>query len=106
MADEPQELTAQDVLTYANLDETPENKTVADGNLKSSKSYIRSAVNSTLSASVLNVDDDYITAVKALAAHMFFDRTLANGIPAGVQMLITTLQGRYSQWPENQNGNK
>lgn len=102
MADE-QPVTTEDMLDYLNLDETPENKTVVDVTLKASQSWIQSAVNKNLSASTLNADDDYITAIKALAGAMFYDRTLANGVPLGVKMLITILQGRYDKWPNNQN---
>lgn len=102
MADE-QQISTEDMLDYLNLDETPENKAVVDVTLKASQSWLQSAINENLSASILNADDDYITAVKALASAMFYDRTLANGVPLGVKMLITILQGRYDKWPNNQN---
>lgn len=109
MADEKTEaVTVDDMYDYMALDPSVENNTVLTGLIKASEDIIRAGFNSqNLSASTLNSDDTYVEAVKALTSYMFNDRSLSTstGMPDGVKMMITILQGRYDQWPNTQNGN-
>lgn len=91
----------QDLLTELNLDETPENNSVVDVLLKDAGELVTDSVNKNLSASDLAKDPIYLRAVKALATSLFYDRSLSQGVPAGVQMMITHLKGRHAKWPQD-----
>ena len=93
------------MLTYLNLDNTEENNEVVSGLVEDAEAYINGTFNSTnLSASDLSKDHVYTSAVKALAGFMFYDRTLSQGVPVGIQQRITLLKGRYDKWHDEQNG--
>lgn len=96
--DKPLVVNSDDLLEELNLDSTAENKTVMAALIQSSQELIIDAVNGNLSASKLASDQIYIRAVKALATTLYFDRTLSQGYPLGVQMMITHLKGRYAKW--------
>ena len=96
----------EDMLQYLALDETPENNTVVEALIKQAEDIIRAGIGENLSASVLNADETYIAAVKALTASIFYDRSMSQGVPLGVKMAITILQGRYDSWPDNDNSGK
>lgn len=89
---------SDDLLEELNLDSTAENKTVMAALIQSAQELIIDAVNSNLIASALASNQIYIRAVKALATTLYFDRTLSQGYPLGVQMMITHLKGRYAKW--------
>lgn len=91
-------VNGDDLLEELNLDSTAENKTVMAALIQSAQELIIDAVSSNLSASKLAADQIYIRAVKALATTLYFDRTLSQGYPLGVQMMITHLKGRYAKW--------
>lgn len=93
-------VSTDDMLTELNLDTTEENNEVVSGLIQDAQSIILSSFNSNLSASELKSDRIYIRAVKALVTAMYYDRSLSQGVPLGVKMMITHLQGRYDQWPE------
>lgn len=96
-------VTVDDMLTYLSLDETPENKTVLGDLIDQATDFINYSFNSqNLSASELKADSTYILAVKALTSAWFNDRSMSQGVPLGVQMAITKLQGRYDEWPDKQ----
>ena len=101
MADSTKEqaVNTEDMLQYLSLDETPENNAVVEALIKQAEDIIRAGIGDNLSASVLNADETYITAVKALTASIFYDRSMSQGVPLGVKMAITILQGRYDSWP-------
>lgn len=103
--DEPV-ISTDEMLSYLNLDNTAENNEVVAGLVEDAEAYINGTFNSmNLSASDLSKDHVYTSAVKALASFMFYDRTLSQGIPLGIQQRITQLKGRYDQWqPDNHNG--
>lgn len=92
-------ISVDDMLTELNLDATEENNEVVSGLIQDSQDIILSSFSSNLNASELKTDRTYIRAVKALCTFMYFDRSLSAGVPKGVQMLITQLQGRYDTWP-------
>lgn len=99
-------VSTDEMLTYLNLDNTPENNEVVGGLVEDAESYINSTFNSSnLSASELKNDRVYTSAVKALASFMFYDRTLSQGVPLGIQQRITLLKGRYDKWQDGKNGN-
>lgn len=98
-------VSTDEMLNYLNLDNTPENNEVLGGLVDDAESYINSTFNSTsLSASELGKDRVYTSAVKALAGFMFYDRTLSQGVPVGIQQRITLLKGRYDKWEDVKNG--
>lgn len=98
-------VSTDEMLTYLNLDNTAENNEVVAGLVDDAESYINSTFNSeNLSASELSKDRVYTSAVKALASFMFYDRTLSQGIPLGIQQRITLLKGRYDKWQDDKNG--
>lgn len=100
-------VSTDEMLTYLNLDNTAENNEVVAGLVDDAESYINSTFNSeNLSASELSKDRVYTSAVKALASFMFYDRTLSQGIPLGIQQRITLLKGRYDKWQDGKNGNQ
>lgn len=103
--DEPV-ISTDEMLSYLSLDNTPENNEVLGGLVEDATAYINATFNSkNLSASALAKDKVYTSAVKALTSFMFYDRTLSQGIPLGIQQRITQLKGRYDQWqPDNHNG--
>lgn len=101
MDKDSQETITQDLLTELNLDDTEENNTVLSGLSEAAAELVEDSVNKSLSASVFAKDPIYLRAVKALATSMFYDRSLSQGIPAGVQMMITHLKGRYAKWPQD-----
>ena len=93
------------MLTYLNLDNTPENNEVVGGLVNDAEAYINSTFNSeNLSVSELAKDRVYVSAVKALAGFMFYDRTLSQGVPIGIKQRITLLKGRYDRWQDDKNG--
>ena len=99
-------VSTDEMLNYLNLDNTEENNEVVSGLVKDAEAYINSTFNSTnLSASELGKDRVYTSAVKALAGFMFYDRTLSQGVPVGIQQRITLLKGRYDKWQDVKNGN-
>lgn len=103
--DETKIVSTDEMLNYLNLDNTPENNEVLGGLVDDAESYINSTFNSTnLSASELGKDRVYTSAVKALAGFMFYDRTLSQGVPVGIQQRITLLKGRYDKWQDVKNG--
>ncbi|WP_242362034.1 head-tail connector protein [Limosilactobacillus antri] len=109
MADENNEnqlINPEDLLEELNLDSTPENNTVVGGLIQSAQELVLDSVNQNLSASDVNADKIYIRAVKALATALYFDRTLSQGMPLGVQIMITHLKGRYAEWPQKSNNGK
>lgn len=96
-------VSVSDMLTYLNLDDTEENNTVLSGLIDQATDFVNNGFNSeNLSASDLKSDDTYILAVKALTASLFYDRTMSQGVPIGVQMALTRLQGRYDRWVDKQ----
>lgn len=96
-------VSTSDMLTYLNLDDTPENNTVVGALIDQATDFVNNGFNSEhLSASELKADDTYILAVKALTASLFYDRTMSQGVPVGVQMALARLQGRYDRWPNKQ----
>lgn len=104
--DETKIVSTDEMLTYLNLDNTPENNEVVGGLVNDAEAYINSTFNSeNLSASELGKDRVYTSAVKALAAFMFYDRTLSQGVPIGIQQRITLLKGRYDKWQDDKSGN-
>ena len=107
MDKETQIVSTDEMLTYLNLDNTEENNEVVSGLVEDAESYINSTFNSkNLSASELSKDRVYTSAVKALASFMFYDRTLSQGVPLGIQQRITLLKGRYDKWQDGKNGNQ
>lgn len=104
--DEPV-ISTDEMLSYLNLDNTPENNEVVGGLVEDAEAYIDSTFNSeNLSASELAKDRVYVSAVKALATSLFYDRSLSQGVPAGVQMMITHLKGRHEVWPQDSKNGK
>lgn len=98
-------VSTDEMLNYLNLDNTPENNEVLGGLVDDAEAYINGTFNSTnLSASDLSKDHVYTSAVKALAGFMFYDRTLSQGVPIGIQQRITLLKGRYDKWQDVKNG--
>lgn len=98
-------VSTDEMMTYLSLDNTAENNKVVAGLVEDAESYINSTFNSTnLSASELGKDRVYVSAVKALAGFMFYDRTLSQGVPVGIQQRITLLKGRYDKWEDVKNG--
>lgn len=96
-------VSVNDMLNYLNLDDTPENNNVLGGLINQATDFINNSFNSkNLSASDLKADNTYILAVKALVSSLFYDRSMSQGVPLGVQMAITQLQGRYDEWPDKQ----
>ena len=92
-------ISVDDILTELNLDATEENNEVVSGLIQDAQDIILSSFSSNLNASELKTDRTYIRAVKALVTSMYYDRSLSQGIPLGVKMMITQLQGRYDTWP-------
>lgn len=91
------------MLNYLNLDDTPENNELLGDLINQATDFINNSFNSSnLSASELKNDQTYILAVKALVSSLYYDRPMSQGVPAGVQMCITVLQGRYDEWPDKQ----
>lgn len=98
-------VSTDEMLSYLSLDNTPENNEVLGGLVEDAEAYINGTFNSTnLSASDLSKDHVYTSAVKALAGFMFYDRTLSQGVPVGIQQRITLLKGRYDKWQDGKNG--
>lgn len=98
-------VSTDEMLNYLTLDNTPENNEVLGGLVEDAEAYINGTFNSTnLSASDLSKDHVYTSAVKALAGFMFYDRTLSQGVPVGIQQRITLLKGRYDKWEDVKNG--
>ena len=92
------------MLNYLNLDDTIETNELLGDLINQATDFINNSFNSSnLSASELKNDQTYILAVKALVSSLFYDRAMSQGVPAGVQMCITVLQGRYDEWPDKQN---
>lgn len=103
--DEPV-ISTDEMLSYLSLDNTEENNEVVSGLVEDATAYINATFNSkNLSASELAKDKVYTSAVKALAGFMFYDRTLSQGVPVGIQQRITLLKGRYDRWQDEQSGN-
>lgn len=91
------------MLNYLNLDDTPENNELLGDLINQATDFINNSFNSSnLSASELKNDQTYVLAVKALVSSLFYDRSMSQGVPLGVQMAITQLQGRYDEWPADQ----
>ena len=91
------------MLNYLNLDDTPENNELLGDLINQATDFINNSFNSSnLSASELKNDQTYVLAVKALCPSLYNDRAMSQGIPAGVKMCIAILQGRYDEWPANQ----
>lgn len=98
-------VSTDEMLNYLNLDNTEENSKVVSGLVEDAEAYINGTFNSmNLSASDLSKDHVYTSAVKALAGFMFYDRTLSQGVPVGIQQRITLLKGRYDRWEDVKNG--
>ncbi|QDK48701.1 head-tail connector protein [Limosilactobacillus reuteri] len=96
-------VSVNDMLNYLNLDDTPENNKVLGDLIGQATDFINNSFNSkNLSASDLKADQTYILAVKALVSSLYYDRSMSQGVPLGVQMAITQLQGRYDEWPDKQ----
>ena len=96
-------VSVTDMLNYLNLDDTPENNSVLGDLINQATDFINNSFNSkNLSASQLKADNTYILAVKALVSSLYYDRGMSQGVPLGVQMAITQLQGRYDEWPAEQ----
>ena len=105
MGNETPIVSTDEMMTYLSLDNTAENNEVVAGLVEDAESYINSTFNSeNLSASELSKDRVYTSAVKALAGFMFYDRTLSQGVPIGIQQRITLLKGRYDKWQDVKNG--
>lgn len=91
------------MLNYLNLDDTPENNELLGDLINQATDFINNSFNSSnLSASELKNDQTYVLAVKALVSALYYDRSMSQGVPLGVKMCIATLQGRYDEWPTNQ----
>ena len=104
--DETKIVSTDEMLNYLNLDNTEENNEVVSGLVEDAEAYNNGTFNSmNLSASDLSKDHVYTSAVKALAGFMFYDRTLSQGVPVGIQQRITLLKGRYDKWQDVKSGN-
>lgn len=91
------------MLNYLNLDDIPENNELLGDLINQATDFINNSFNSSnLSASELKNDQTYVLAVKALVSSLYYDRTMSQGVPLGVKMCISTLQGRYDEWPDKQ----
>lgn len=78
---------------HVNLDETEE-LTTLEGLISTSKELIKSSVNYSLPDAELEQYPMFDAAVSALATALYYDRTLENGIPKAVNIMIVHLQGR------------
>jgi len=78
---------------HVNLDETEELITL-EGLISTSKELIKSSVNYSLPDAELEQYPIFDAAVSALAAALYYDRTLENGMPKAVNIMIVHLQGR------------
>lgn len=84
---------ANQLMTELNLDDTESNKSTIAELTKQAWAMVKTAVDSSAKDDDLQADPIFIRAVKAQATALFYDRTLANGTPTGVRMMITHLQG-------------
>lgn len=78
---------------HVNLDETEELITL-EGLISTSKELIKSSVNYSLPDAELEQYLIFDAAVSALATALYYDRTLENGMPKAVNIMIVHLQGR------------
>lgn len=85
---------AANIMNDLHIDQTEEETQAIDNLIKQATDLVKSSVNYELE------DDEYAeyplfdAAVSALTTAMYYDRTLANGMPHAVTIMITHLQAR------------
>lgn len=84
---------AEMMMQELNLDQTPENKTVIMALLDEADAMIRTSVDSKAPKEAFFADPIYQRCLKSLVTQLWYDRTLENGMPKGIQMMIVHLQG-------------
>lgn len=99
--DETPVVSTEEMMDELNLDQTPENNAVVGGLIKDCSEIVMDSFTSNLSASI-KADPIYIRAVKALTTSMYYDRSLSEGVPLGVNIMIDHLKARYDKWPDEQ----
>lgn len=85
-------VTAETMMQELNLDETDENKTVITALLFEADAMIRNSVDSKADKSDFEKDPIYQRCLKSLVTQLWYDRTLEDGMPKGIQMMIVHLQ--------------
>lgn len=90
-------------MSNLNLDEIDETKQTIASLVSQAESVIMNAVNNQVALKDYLADGLFVAAVEALTTQLFYDRTLANNLSLGVQMMIVQLQARYFSYSGGDN---
>jgi len=85
---------AKELMISLHIDQDPEEVETINGLIETSIDIVKSSVNYQLDDSEYAKYPMFDSAVKALTTALYYDRTLDNGIPKAVKMMIIHLQGR------------
>lgn len=88
---------AESMIQELSLDETPEIKQIITDLLVEADAMIRDSVDRNAKKSEFERDPIYQRALKSLTTQLWYDRALADGMPKGIQMMITHLQSEVGQ---------
>lgn len=83
---------AETVINELNIDDTPETETTIKALIVEADAMIRNAVDRSADQSEFEKDPIYRRCLKSLVTQLWYDRTLNDGMPIGIQMMITHLQ--------------
>lgn len=88
---------AETMLQELNLDETEDNKRIITALLDEADAMIRNSVDRKASKADFEKDPIYTRCLKSLVTQLWYDRTLQDGMPVGIQMMIVHLQSEVSE---------
>lgn len=87
-------IKATKLMDELHIDYSPEEETTIDNLITTAKALVDEAIDD---MDNVNLPEDplYISAIKALATQMYYDRTLSAGKAPAVKLLISHLQIKY-----------
>lgn len=88
---------AETVISELNLDDTPETETTIKALIVEADAMIRDSVDRTADQTEFEKDPIYQRALKSLVTQLWYDRTLNDGMPVGIQMMIVHLQSEVGK---------
>lgn len=85
---------ASKIASNLHIDSDPEELDVINSLIVTAKALVKSSVDADMSDEAYEAYPLFDSAVEALVTAMYYDRTLQNGMPKAVTIMVTHLQAR------------
>lgn len=86
-----------ELMTELHIDDSDEERQTLEVLLKDSEALIIESCSTSENIDKLKKDSLYPRAQKAVAYHMYVDRTMENSLSPGIQMLMVKLRAKYDE---------